>query len=560
MRRFKASLLFLALIFGLLLGFASGQEKALVGARHPAISPDGKQVAFSYMGDLWVVSADGGKAYRLTDHVAYEREPVWSPDGQPLAFTSNRFGNNDVFVMKAQGGTPVQLTFHTGDDVATDFTPDGNGVIFRSSRASSSSLYKIPVTGGNEIPVLETYWNWAYHARVSPDGRSLVFSEGMENGYWWRRGYRGANTAKIWISELAGGGVKKSSTTRRTRSGRIGAPTAAGSIMSATERRAFIISGRRPRDGSDEKPVTSFKNGDVRWMSVAARAPLAAYERDFGIWLTDLRTGDSRRVPSSARPRPRRTGRSSSRTALFRNTVFPPTGRRSRPLSGGKSSSSHRTAGMPAISPTPPGAKKTSTGTRTAGPSSMSPISMPARTSISFPRSATGQPRRLTDSAEDENTPRFSPDGKLIAYYRGQRQLRVVQPDGQGDRLLAEDDFGGRFADDFVWSPDGKFIAVAVSRNSQPGHFRRRSWRPGRSVLLTNTAYDEATPTWTADGKVAPLHLQSDGPQLPRIHRPVGPLSAPSPTRKAGVRRGRFRKMFAKEEAGEEGKARAQKG
>ncbi|MDH5467202.1 MAG: DPP IV N-terminal domain-containing protein, partial [Candidatus Aminicenantes bacterium] len=96
MKRISLSLFFGILTIAMMVVYSGAAEKELIGARCPAISPDGKQIAFSYMGDLWMVSASGGKAIRLTDHVAYDREPVWSPDGQWLAFTSNREGNNNV--------------------------------------------------------------------------------------------------------------------------------------------------------------------------------------------------------------------------------------------------------------------------------------------------------------------------------------------------------------------------------------------------------------------------------------------------------------------------------
>jgi tricorn protease len=377
--------LFTALVFFILSGIVQAEEKPLIGARHPAISPDGKQIAFSYMGDIWLVPTEGGKAYRLTDNLAYEREPIWSPDGQWLAFTSNRFGNNDVFIMKSQGGTPIQLTFHSGDDVATDFTPDSRWVIFRSGRASSSSLYKVPVTGGNELPVLETYWNWAYQARISPDGRSVLFSEGMENGFWWRRGYRGANTAKLWIKELDGTVAKKIVDD---------SSNAFWPDWSLDGSRLYFVSDRKSgvyniwtaaRDGSDVKPVTQFKQGDVRWMSVAARAPMAAYEKDFGVWIRAA-------FRSTLRPRTKRTGRSSSKTRPFRNSRSPRTGRRSRRSSAAISSSCRATAVMPGTSPTAPGASETSIGIRTAGILSLSPTSMPARIFTSSRRSATTSP------------------------------------------------------------------------------------------------------------------------------------------------------------------------
>jgi len=65
--------------------------------RYPAISPDGSMVVFSYQGDLWSVSADGGRALRLTAHQAYDGWPVFSPDGESVAFASDRYGDFDVF-------------------------------------------------------------------------------------------------------------------------------------------------------------------------------------------------------------------------------------------------------------------------------------------------------------------------------------------------------------------------------------------------------------------------------------------------------------------------------
>jgi len=67
------------------------------GAHYPALSPDAKQLCFSYLGDLWVVSSGGGMASRLTVHAAHDAYPRWSPDGNWIAFSSNREGNYDIF-------------------------------------------------------------------------------------------------------------------------------------------------------------------------------------------------------------------------------------------------------------------------------------------------------------------------------------------------------------------------------------------------------------------------------------------------------------------------------
>ena len=185
-------------------GFSSvsAEDTPLIGARYPALSPEGDRVAFSYMGDIWLVSAEGGRATRLTDHVAYDKDPIWSPDGKWLAFSSERMGNLDIYLMDADGGTPERITHHSGSDLATGFTPDGQWILFTSNRSSSSSVYKISIKGGNALPVLDTYWTWPSYPHVSPDGSTLLFVHGMESGSWWRRGYKGSNTAKIWTKKF----------------------------------------------------------------------------------------------------------------------------------------------------------------------------------------------------------------------------------------------------------------------------------------------------------------------------------------------------------------------
>src|SRR5436190_10703053 len=71
-------------------------------ARHPDYHAG--KIVFSYLGDLWVANEDGTGARRLSDHTARDIYPRFSPDGKWIAFSSNRYGNNDVFVVPAEGG------------------------------------------------------------------------------------------------------------------------------------------------------------------------------------------------------------------------------------------------------------------------------------------------------------------------------------------------------------------------------------------------------------------------------------------------------------------------
>src|SRR5262245_35884897 len=106
----------------LLLGPAFAQEPIRF-ARTPDISPDGKLVAFSYLGDIWTVETIGGVARPVTMHQAHDLNPVFSPDGRSLAFSSNRHGSYDVFVVPIHGGKPKRLTFDSAPDLVCGWSP-----------------------------------------------------------------------------------------------------------------------------------------------------------------------------------------------------------------------------------------------------------------------------------------------------------------------------------------------------------------------------------------------------------------------------------------------------
>src|SRR6478735_7820360 len=128
---------------------AAAAQEPIRFARTPDISPDGKLVAFSYLGDIWTVEAIGGVARPVTMHEAHDINPVFSPDGKYLAFSSNRHGSYDVFVVPAVGGKPRRLTYDSGHDMVTGWTPDGKHVVYSSSRGVAFPLqvesYTIPV-------------------------------------------------------------------------------------------------------------------------------------------------------------------------------------------------------------------------------------------------------------------------------------------------------------------------------------------------------------------------------------------------------------------------------
>ena len=111
-----------ALLLALIFTHASAQlptpkPKSAIGARHPSISPSGKEIVFVYRGDIWKSNIDGKEARPITFHLDYDGYPIFSPDGNWVAFGSKRYGNFDIFVIPSKGGTPRRLTWHSGHEI-----------------------------------------------------------------------------------------------------------------------------------------------------------------------------------------------------------------------------------------------------------------------------------------------------------------------------------------------------------------------------------------------------------------------------------------------------------
>ena len=103
---FAAALMFLGM---------SAAEDAPLWLRKNSISPDGKQIAFCYKGDIFVVPAEGGKAVQVTSNAAYDSDPLWTPDGKHIIFSSYRDKSKDIFMTSPDGGVPVKVTDYPGN-------------------------------------------------------------------------------------------------------------------------------------------------------------------------------------------------------------------------------------------------------------------------------------------------------------------------------------------------------------------------------------------------------------------------------------------------------------
>ncbi len=160
----------------------------------------GNTLVFSSSGDIMIASASGGIATRLTSHLAEERYPAISPDGEWIAFSGEYYGNDDVFVIPIGGGLPRQLTFHPWRDRVMGFTPDGE-IIFGADREppyGADELYTVPIEGGmpQKMP-----FERAVEIAFEPNSDRIALQPKRAYQVWNQ--YRGGGAEKIWVGNVS---------------------------------------------------------------------------------------------------------------------------------------------------------------------------------------------------------------------------------------------------------------------------------------------------------------------------------------------------------------------
>lgn len=187
-------------------GSAKGAEVDL--PRSPSISPDGKQVVFSWRGDLWRVGTEGGQAVRLTAHPADETASAWSPDGEWVAFESTRAGRRNIFVMRSDGGDVRQVTFEDALLNLTGFSADGRRILLSGSIEGdvyrSERPYTVSFEGG---ALTRLHGAFGQAARANPDGERFVFERGGSS--WVRRHYRGPDDRDLFVFNESDGSFSR---------------------------------------------------------------------------------------------------------------------------------------------------------------------------------------------------------------------------------------------------------------------------------------------------------------------------------------------------------------
>ncbi|MDR3262296.1 MAG: PDZ domain-containing protein [Tannerella sp.] len=179
---------------------------------------NGREIVFTYAGDLYKTPVSGGEAKRLTSHVGYEMFPRFSPDGQTIAFTGQYDGNTEVYTIPSDGGEPLRVTYtatNARDDlgdrmgpnnIVMGWTTDSRRIIYRNriSNGFDGRLFTVDKAGGLSEPIPLPEGGFCSY---SPDGKRLAYNRVMREFRTWKY-YRGGMADDIWIYDAAGKSVE----------------------------------------------------------------------------------------------------------------------------------------------------------------------------------------------------------------------------------------------------------------------------------------------------------------------------------------------------------------
>src|SRR5436190_8004611 len=167
-------------------------RQPLYSFAEPGISPDGREIAFVSGGDIWSVPTAGGDARLLVANDATERRPLYSPDGQSLAFISSRTGGGDIYVMSLASGALSRVTYDDGPEQLDAWSPDSRWIYFSSTArdiGSMNDIFRVSRDGGTPMPVTDDLYVNEFGAAPAPDGQRFAFvGRGVASSQWWRNG------------------------------------------------------------------------------------------------------------------------------------------------------------------------------------------------------------------------------------------------------------------------------------------------------------------------------------------------------------------------------------
>ena len=508
----------------LLLAFAAmalSSKAEPLWMRYPAISPNGEQVAFTYKGNIYVVSSQGGQAKRITPTAGYNFNPVWSPDSKTLAYANDRYGNFDVFTISASGGTPTRVTTNSAKEVPYAFSNDGNTIYFGATiadpaqsalfpKGSMEELYAVPVKGGRYEQVLATP---AQFISFSEDGKTFLYQDRKGGENEWRKHHTSSITRDIWLYDTATGKHTQQTQWEGENRNPHFAKDGKSFYYLSEQGGTFNVWQMPIGKASEAKQVTSFKTHPVRFLSAADNGMLCfGYNGEIytmqekqqpeklGIEIvSDDPTGKNNyfSVSSGSYGTVSPDGKmiaTVSRGELFVTAVDYPTTKRITQTAQSE------------VAPTFAADNRTiAYASERDGNWNIYTATVVRKDEPNLAYATLIEEKPLfKDNRIDRSYPQYSPDGKELAFVEGRCRLMVL--DIKSGKVRQITDGSKHYSTtgymDYSWSPDGKWFAVSYTGNQHDPYsdIGIVSAKGGEIHNLTNTGYFDESPQWVMGG------------------------------------------------------------
>ena len=498
-------------------GLAAQAQDNPLWMRHPAISPDGKTIAFSYQGDIFTVPSSGGTAKQITSNAAFDSYPVWSPDGNHIAFASNREGSIDVWVMDANGGIPKRVTTNSGNEYPLRWK-DNYTIMFKASimptaksiifAGSYPQVYTVGMDGGRPKLFSDITMD-ALDINASGDV-IYIDRKGYEDE--WRKHHRSPITRDVWLK--SGDSFRKLTTFDGEDRDPVWSADGK-SFYYLSEQSGTLNVYHRTLDGK-ETQITNHEKNPVRFLSAASDGTLC-YGYDGEIYT--VRNGGQPQktaIRIAADTEGKELIRQIRNSGAY-NIKLSPNGKEIGFVMHGDvyvTSIEYRTTKQ--ITNTPeqeryidfsPDGRTIIYDSERNGVWQIYATTIKNKDDKQFAYATELVEERLTQSDQTSFQPKFSPDGKQIAFWENRGSLRVMDAKGKNVKTAMDGKFVYSYSDgdiDFTWSPDSKwllssYIGVGGWNNSDIALVNASG--NGEIHNLTESGYNESNAKWVLDGK-----------------------------------------------------------
>jgi tricorn protease len=507
-----------------------GPENAPLWMRYPAISPDGKTIAFSFEGHLFVVPSSGGLAQPLTAGAGTDTSPVWSPDGKSIAFASDRYGNLDVFLISAEGGPARRLTTHSADEIPVCFTPDGQFVVFNSQRMVSAQsskfpaprrfpeLYKVSIEGGKEPEMILV--TPALNAQFDKSGQHIIYDD--QKGYedLWRKHQTSAFAHDVWMYDAKTGDHTKLTSYPGEDRNPVWAPDENSIFYLSEQSGSFNVWHLPLNNGQPGTPqqVTKFEKNPVRFLSISHAGDLC-FGFDGEIYV--LPAGATQPVKVAIRIAIADSAAEARTIPMMEGAtemVVSPNGkeiafvvRGDIYVTGIEHGDTKRITNNPVqarnLSYSPDGRKLVFAAEYDKVWSLYeASIAQPKEKEPYFSLSTVIDVHPILENGQENFEPKYSPDGKEVAYLENRTTVKVLNLESKQTRLILPGKDNYSYADGdqwFDWSPDGKWFVVTIN---QPDRWSTEvglvdAAGQQQITYLTKSGYASYHPIWATQGK-----------------------------------------------------------